>query len=58
MSDLDTKAFAAPPAPKTVGVQPFDSVALARLIDEVRNPGDDRVRNVAGYNRTYHRHNR
>jgi hypothetical protein len=33
----------------------LDSVALARLLDEVRN---DTTFNPAAYNRTYNRHNR
>jgi len=57
MSDLDPKAFKAPLAPKTVGIQPLDSVALARLIEEVRNTGDEGL-DATAYNRTYHRHNR
>jgi hypothetical protein len=58
MSDLDPKAFAARPTPITDGVRRLDSVALARLVEEVRNPGDERAQSVAKYNRTYHRHNR
>lgn len=34
---------------------PLDSVAIKRIIEEVRNDNDDPPR---GYNRTYHRHNR
>jgi len=33
----------------------LDSVALQRIIDEVRNNGDAPL---TGYNRVYHRHNR
>lgn len=41
--------------PKKVTVEPTSSVALKRLIEEVR-VGKDEPR--GGYNRTYHRHNR
>lgn len=34
------------------------SVALARLIDEVRHAGDGTITDLTAYNRTYHRHNR
>ena len=57
MSDLDPKTFEAPRAPKTVGLRPLDSVALARLIEEVRNTGKERL-DATAYNRIYHRHNR
>jgi hypothetical protein len=36
-------------------LQPLPSVAIQRLIDEVRN---DKDAPLHGYNRTYHRHNR
>ena len=35
-----------------------DSVALKRLIDEVRQQGHAGPLDVTLYNRTYHRHNR
>jgi hypothetical protein len=35
-----------------------DSVALRRLIEEVRNTGDPLTTDGTAYNRTYHRHNR
>ncbi len=35
-----------------------DSIALSRLIEEVRNVSDPDRRDVTAYNRTYHRHNR
>lgn len=34
------------------------SVALSRLIEEVRNEGNDDLPSPTAYNRTYHRHNR
>ncbi len=34
------------------------SVALSRLIEEVRNNGNDDPSSPTAYNRTYHRHNR
>lgn len=58
MSDLDPKPFPQQPAPKTVGLKPIDSVALARLVEEVRNTGGAGVADATAYNRTYHRHNR
>ncbi len=57
MSDLNPKAFDAAPTPKTIDLKPLDSIALARLIEEVRNTGEERL-DVTAYNRTYHRHNR
>ena len=41
-----------------IPLQNFDSVALARLIEEVRNDGDSGIQPPTAYNRTYHRHNR
>ena len=35
-----------------------DSVALGRLIEEVRDVGAGQLFPAAAYNRTYHRHNR
>jgi hypothetical protein len=35
-----------------------DSVALRRLIEEVRNSGGPGTADGTAYNRTYHRHNR
>lgn len=57
MSELDPKAVAAQPTPEMVDVKSIDSAALARLVEEVRNPADQAVQANA-YNRTYHRHNR
>ncbi len=57
MTELDLKAVAAQPAPEVIDVNAIDSAALARLVEEVRNPGDQAVHATA-YNRTYHRHNR
>jgi hypothetical protein len=39
-------------------VEKIDSVALARLIEEVRNEGAGSLGSPTTYNRTYHRHNR
>jgi hypothetical protein len=39
-------------------VESVDSVALARLIEEVRNEGAGPLGSPTAYNRTYHRHNR
>ena len=39
-------------------LESLSSVALARLIEEVRNPSDTVQVLTTTYNRTYHRHNR
>jgi hypothetical protein len=39
-------------------VETIESVALARLIEEVRNDGAGQLGSPTAYNRTYHRHNR
>ena len=39
-------------------VESLSSVALARLVEEVRNPSDSNQVSTTNYNRTYHRHNR
>ncbi len=36
----------------------MSSVALARLVEEVRNNDDGGPSSTTAYNRTYHRHNR
>lgn len=36
----------------------LDSVALARLIEEIRKGRDGELYTPTAYNRTYHRHNR
>lgn len=41
-----------------VPLRSLDSVALARLIQEVQNDGDGERISPTAYNRTYHRHNR
>lgn len=48
----DSQSEPVTPDELTVAV---DSVALRRLIEEVENKGDT---TLAGYNRSYHRHNR
>lgn len=57
MTELDRKAFATNTEAKTIGPRWLDSAALARLIEEVRNPGEA-AEEASAYNRTYHRHNR
>lgn len=54
----DTKIQTEMTAPSVVQklVVGKSSVALQRLIDEVRNEGGEI--NLTSYNRTYHRHNR
>jgi hypothetical protein len=39
-------------------LEAVDSVALRRLIEEVRNTGGSLTADGTAYNRTYHRHNR
>jgi len=39
-------------------VETVDSIALARLIEEVRNEGGGSPGSTTAYNRSYHRHNR
>ena len=39
-------------------VESLGSAALARLVEEVRNPCDTVQISATNYNRTYHRHNR
>ena len=43
---------------KTLDVDLSDSVALKRLINEVRNEAGPAPGHSSAYNRTYHRHNR
>ena len=42
---------------KLLDIEPIDSVALQRLIEEVR-ADPTQTMCVTAYNRTYHRHNR
>lgn len=42
-------------ATAVIEIDRLDSVALRRLVEEVRN---NEPLNVSAYNRTYHRHNR
>lgn len=42
-------------ATAVIDIDRLDSVALRRLVEEVRS---DEPLNVTAYNRTYHRHNR
>ena len=51
------EAFRGATSPTTADVVP-DSVALARLVDEVRADRTGDAFSPAAYNRTYHRHNR
>ena len=39
-------------------IESLGSTALARLVEEVRNPSDTPQVSATNYNRTYHRHNR
>lgn len=56
MTELDPRRL-----PRSAGdliSEPLASVALARLIEEVRHAGDGATVDLTAYNRTYHRHNR
>lgn len=44
--------------PAAMDLPPIDSVALQRLIEEVRRSEVDGQADMTVYNRTYHRHNR
>lgn len=57
MTELNPKAFAPGPDAKVIGLRVLDSVALTRLIEEVRQ-ADGVLQDTTAYNRTYHRHNR
>ena len=46
------------PATLDLEVESLGSAALARLVEEVRNPSDTVQASTTNYNRTYHRHNR
>jgi hypothetical protein len=50
-----SNAGSGPERPQPAVEVDLDSVALARVLDEVRN---DAVFNPSAYNRTYNRHNR
>lgn len=41
-----------------IGLEDISSIALARLIEEVRNDDTQETVSTTAYNRTYHRHNR
>ena len=51
-------AFSRSEDTRPLTVELVDSVALARLIEEVRNEGAGPLGSPTAYNRTYHRHNR
>jgi hypothetical protein len=54
---LDTPARdVADPSPAPIDLVLADSVALRRLVEEVRNDAPATL--TTAYNRTYHRHNR
>ena len=56
MTESDPRRL--PRAAGDLGSEPLSSVALARLIEEVRHAGDGSSIDLTAYNRTYHRHNR
>ena len=65
MHDLKelSNSSALPPEPEAqekaeLEVRDLGSVALARLIEEVRNNEAGELASPTAYNRTYHRHNR
>jgi hypothetical protein len=54
----DPVAAPRPSDPKELDLSLVDSVALRRLIEEVRRQKADDPVDTTLYNRTYHRHNR
>jgi hypothetical protein len=58
MLHTSTPAPAMQKATDDLDLDAVDSVALRRLIEEVRNTGGPGSVDGAVYNRTYHRHNR
>jgi hypothetical protein len=58
MLHTTTPAPANQTATEDLDLDTVDSVALRRLIEEVRNTGGPGTPDATVYNRTYHRHNR
>lgn len=58
MLNTATPAPARNAATDDLDIEAIDSVALRRLIEEVRNNGGPASTDTTAYNRTYHRHNR
>jgi hypothetical protein len=58
MGDTTTPSAAGKTVADDLDLDAVDSVALRRLIEEVRNTGGPATADQTAYNRTYHRHNR
>ena len=58
MTEVPDSASSQSPATLDLEIETLGSVALARLVEEVRNPSDTAQVSASNYNRTYHRHNR
>ena len=58
MTEAHDSATSPSPTTLDLEVKSLDSAALARLVEEVRNPSDTVQVSTTTYNRTYHRHNR
>jgi hypothetical protein len=58
MPHTTTPAPASETATDDLDLDAVDSVAIRRLIEEVRNTGGPAPGEQTTYNRTYHRHNR
>jgi hypothetical protein len=58
MLHTTTHAPAREAATDDLDLKVVDSVAIRRLIEEVRNTGGTATVEATVYNRTYHRHNR
>lgn len=58
MTEVHDPTSSQTPTTLDLEVESLGSVALARLVEEVRNPSDTPQVSATNYNRTYHRHNR
>ena len=58
MTEVHDSASSQFPTTLDLEVESLGSAALARLVEEVRNPSDTVQVSTTNYNRTYHRHNR
>ena len=58
MTEIHDSPSSQSPATLDLEVESLGSAALARLVEEVRNPSDTVKVSTTNYNRTYHRHNR
>ena len=58
MTEVQDSTSSQFPTTLDLEVESLGSAALARLVEEVRNPSDTVQVSTTNYNRTYHRHNR